>query len=113
MTITVAEQPSAKTARPQAREPSADWGIQVTDLTASLARRLGVPRDTRAVVVSEVAPGSPAEEAGLEPGDLLRQVDRKEVRSAKECDQALRRAGNTVLLLVQRGPALGFITLSR
>ena len=113
MTITVAEQPSAKTARPQVREPSADWGIQVTDLTASLARRLGVPRDTRAVVVSEVAPGSPAEEAGLEPGDLLRQVDRKEVRSAKECDQALRRAGNTVLLLVQRGPALGFITLSR
>ncbi len=111
--IKVAEQPSGKTAQPQAREPSADWGIRVTDLTASVARRLDLPRGTRAAVVSEITPGSPADDAGLEPGDLIRQVDRNEVRSAKECDRALRRAGDTVLLLIQRGPALGYVTLAR
>jgi serine protease Do len=113
MRIKVAEQPSTPAARRQAREPSADWGIAVTDLTASLAKRLDLPRGTRAAVVSEIAPGSPADDAGLEPGDLIRQVDRTEIGSAKECAQALRRAGDTVLLLIQRGPALGFVTLSR
>ncbi|HVO20959.1 MAG TPA: trypsin-like peptidase domain-containing protein [Anaeromyxobacter sp.] len=59
------------------------------------------------VVVRRVAPGSPAAEAGLEPGDLLREVNSAEVGTVADFQRAAvraRRSGQLVVL-VQRGYA--------
>lgn len=56
-------------------------GIFLQSLTASLARALGVS-DTRGALISEVAPGSPADHAGLQVGDLIVRYRDKPVRDA-------------------------------
>jgi Do/DeqQ family serine protease len=46
-------------------------GVQMTNLNAETARALGAP-DTAGAAIVEIVPGSPAEKAGLQPGDLIR-----------------------------------------
>jgi serine protease Do len=55
--------------------------------------------------VASVRPGSPADEAGLRPGDVLRMIDGRPVREGIDFDIALidRRAGDVLELAVDRG----------
>jgi len=76
-------------------------------------RRFAVPRGIRGALVSSVAAGSPAAVAGLEAGDVIVQVDRQAVTSARTCRQLLNRAGNRALLLVQRQEITGYTMLQR
>lgn len=50
-------------------------GISGGDLTLSLIDMLGLPTDTRGVVVSEVVSGGPADRAGLQTAGNVRVVD--------------------------------------
>ena len=82
---------------------SALAGVSVQNLDAQTARQLRLPAMTRGVVVTDVAQGTPAAAAGLQPGDLIQEVDHARVYTANDFDRALRRApGHTVLLLVNR-----------
>ena len=49
-------------------------GVEVASITADLAASLGLP-STRGAIIGSVAAGSPAERAGVRPGDVLVQVD--------------------------------------
>jgi Do/DeqQ family serine protease len=53
-------------------------GVILQEITPQLARQYGI-RDLQGVLVLDVAPGSPAEAAGLQPGDILRKVDGRPV----------------------------------
>jgi S1-C subfamily serine protease len=53
-------------------------GVTVGALSPELAAQLGV-RDLRGAVVYSITPGSPAEAAGLQPGDIIRQVNGKPI----------------------------------
>jgi S1-C subfamily serine protease len=59
------------------------------------------------LVVRKVARGSPAEEAGLQPGDLVREVNSAEISTLAEFRRAAARARRSgrLVLLVQRGYA--------
>jgi len=61
----------------------------------------------RLLVVERVAGGSLGAEAGIEPGDLVREVNSTEVGTVAEFDHAAARArrGGQLVLLVQRGYA--------
>ncbi|MCW5582082.1 MAG: Do family serine endopeptidase, partial [Luteimonas sp.] len=48
--------------------------FQANNITSEQARGFGLP-DTLGALVSEVVPGSPAEKAGIEPGDVIRSAD--------------------------------------
>jgi hypothetical protein len=56
-------------------------GVSLTDLTPELRTHFGAPEDA-GVMVSRVEPGSPADKAGLEVGDILTRIDGKDVRSS-------------------------------
>jgi S1-C subfamily serine protease len=89
-------------------------GISVTNVTPELARRLGLPPGVRGVVVAEVLPGGPAAEAGLRPGDVIQEVDRRPVRSAAEFTEAMARAGRRdVAVLVNRGGSTAYAVIER
>jgi len=57
-------------------------------------------------VVTNVVPGSPADAAGLEPGDLITQIDSRPIASPNDVDSAIAgmHAGQQVEIQYQRGP---------
>lgn len=84
-------------------------GVSVTEITPEIAAELQLPRGAKGVVVSRVAQDSAAYEAGLRQGDVITQVNRRPVNSAREFEQALGRG--TTLLLVNRGGGSVFIAI--
>ncbi len=59
-------------------------GVTVADLEANARRQFDLPATVKGVVVTEVDPNSAAAEAGLRPGDVIQEINRKPVRSAEE-----------------------------
>jgi serine protease Do len=87
-------------------------GVSVQNLTPQIARELGL-KQTAGVAVTAVEPGSPAEDAGVQPGDVIGSVNRKSVKNVDEFVRALEKAkkGESILLLVQRGPSALFVAV--
>ena len=79
------------------------WGLGLRDLTPQDRRQLGLATDS-GVGIADVAPGSPAESAGVEPGDVVLEVNRHTVASS---DAVRSEVGKTPtgqpLLLLLRG----------
>ncbi len=69
-----------------------------------LGLELGAPKEGEGVVVSQVAPNSPAANAGLKPGDLVVKIDGGEFRRAGRLTDLLggKRPGDTLLVTVHR-----------
>lgn len=87
-------------------------GVQVQDLTQTIARELKIPSTTRGVVITEVDPSSPAAAAGLQQGDVIQDVNRQPVHNATEYERALERSGKqSVLLLLNRGGTTHFVVV--
>ncbi|MGI4829920.1 MAG: Do family serine endopeptidase [Janthinobacterium lividum] len=59
-------------------------GLAVGDLTANTREQLNVPDNVHGAVVETVRPASPAEDAGLQPGDVILQVNRQPTTSANQ-----------------------------
>jgi serine protease Do len=79
-------------------------GVSVEELDSQTLQQLHMPAGTKGVVVAEVADGSSASMAGLQPGDVVQEVDHVRIGSVSDFDRAMRRGpGHTVLLLVNRG----------
>ena len=79
-------------------------GIAVQNLTPEIAKGLGLKKET-GVVVSQVEPGSPASDAGIQTGDVIREVNRKPVKDVEDFVQKIEKVKDqdNVLLFVQRG----------
>jgi len=89
-------------------------GLRVQRITPEAARRLGLA-STRGVLVVEVQPDSPADVAGLEPADVIREVNQRPITNVKDFERFIRqgRRGERILLLVQRGDNAVFFGLKR
>ncbi|HIE51980.1 MAG TPA: DegQ family serine endoprotease [Armatimonadetes bacterium] len=89
----------------QAAKQRKALGLTVQDITPELARRFGLEEEQGVVIVA-VEPNSLAARAGLRPGDVIAEVDRKPVRNGREFEQALADANleeGILLLVVRRG----------
>ncbi len=86
-------------------------GLSVQDVTPQLARQSQVDPATKGAVVVDVAPDSPAADAGLEPGDVVLEVNRRAVASAAEYKNAVKgvKKGDTALVRVRRGQATQYV----
>ncbi|HUG80441.1 MAG TPA: DegQ family serine endoprotease [Bryobacterales bacterium] len=92
---------------------AAPRGLSVDELTPAIARQLNLAPGTQGVVVVNVKSGSAADEAGLRSGDVIREVARQPVSSVAEYRQRMGEAGDSVLLLVQRGDNPFFVVLAQ
>jgi serine protease Do len=83
-----------------------ELGVAVTQVTPTLAAGLGLARDY-GVLVTDVAPGGPAEKAGVQRDDLVEAVDGRAVESLPALSTALylHPPGGPVRVLVRRGDA--------
>ena len=104
LSITLGEFPEEETEIARgAPSESVMGGVDVEDLTPAIAGRLRLAPDIQGVVVTRVNPGGAAAEAGLEPGDVIQEVNREPVTDVREYRSAVGKAeGDAVLLLVHR-----------
>jgi Do/DeqQ family serine protease len=87
-------------------------GVELQNLTPETARRLNLNGAVSGVIVADVEAGSPAEDAGLSPGDVILQVNRKNVNSVAEVGTALEVSnGKSVLLYINRRGQSLFLTV--
>ncbi len=77
-------------------------GLAVAELTPDVRQQLHIPSQVNGVAVQNVRPASPADNAGLAPGDVILEVDRKPVTSAEQFVNEAHAipAGKDLLLLV-------------
>jgi len=78
------------------------WGIGLGNLTPELREQLQAPHEIHGAVIEQVQPGSSADNAGLQQGDIILEVNRHKVQSASDVQQALSSVakGQDALLLV-------------
>ncbi len=105
--VTVGERKEPQVASAKSEEPGGNWGMQVGDITPEKAQQFHL-EGTKGVVIQKVAPDSPSAEAGLQPGDVVLEVNHEKVGAvsdfvAKAKDAQTRK--KPALLLVQRGGA--------
>jgi serine protease Do len=105
----------AASARPEeGDEPGAEGGgklgIAVQPLTPEIARQLGLRSNVAGLLVRDVAPDGPAAEAGVQPGDVIVEVNRQPVRSTADLQRVLGKGGPTVLLMNREGRTF-FVTI--
>ncbi|MBF0446082.1 MAG: DegQ family serine endoprotease [Magnetococcales bacterium] len=86
------------------RDKIATLGMTVQPLTPALIDQLNVPEKTAGVVVSEVTKDGVSFDAGIRPGDVIVQIDRKPMLNLEDFDKATkdRPAGSSLLILLLR-----------
>jgi serine protease Do len=92
-----------KQIRENGRVRRGEIGARAQTITPELVRGLGLKRDW-GVVISDVYPGGPAAVAGLRPGDVVLEMDGKEMENARQLNVNLyrRSAGDEVTLETDR-----------
>jgi serine protease Do/serine protease DegQ len=79
-------------------------GVEAQNLTPRIAQALGIAA-TQGALVTNVIPDSPAEHAGVKPGDLVTSVNGKPVNDVQDLQnaQGLAPLGSTLKLGIERG----------
>jgi serine protease Do len=87
-----------------------DIGIQLMDLTKENAGQFGFEAEEKGVLVVGIEPGSKAENAGLQRGDLIKEINHDKVASLKDYYKYLDdiKSGDVAKLLIRR-PRVGFV----
>ena len=112
--VRIGELPDDSDAGQQIEVRDPELGLRVQRITPETSRRLGLS-SIKGVLVLEVQAGSPAEQVGVEPADVIREVNQKPVNNVKDFERAVRqgRRGERILLLIQRGDNAVFFALKR
>ena len=110
--VKVAKRDDAKiAAQKQPEKIQADLGIQVADLTPENTSRFNIS-DTEGVVVIGLEPGGKGAEAGMRTGDIVKGINRQEIRDVNDYEQAMEKLkdGDEVSFLIKR-PNFGFLVI--
>jgi serine protease Do len=88
-------------------------GLTVQTLTPELAEQFEWPREEKGVLVTGVEPGSAGAEAGLRRGDLIKEINRKAVKTTADYKRLLKevKKGDSLLLFVRRGGRTFYVTV--
>lgn len=89
-------------------------GVAMSRIDENLARSLGVPANTKGIVVTQVVPESPAEKAGIVQGDIVQRIDGQIVTEPKELQKIIRTkpVNSNINLQILRGSKMFGATLN-
>jgi Do/DeqQ family serine protease len=86
-------------------------GISVEPVTADVANRMKLKK-TQGVVITDIDPNSPAAEAGLQPGDVILEVNHQPVKSGADIRAGVKASGSRpTLLLMNRDGVNHFLAI--
>jgi serine protease Do len=88
-------------------------GLEVRNLSAEIAERLGLPPDSKGVVITDIDPASKAAEAGLRVGDIINEINREPVKNIEDFKRIVAGLGKdeNPLLLVKRREGKFFVVV--
>ena len=78
-------------------------GMKLKELDEGLRNKMKYPSDKTGLVVMEVVNDSNAEQSGIVAGDLIKEIDKKELKSVKELKEIYDniKSGEEILLYVE------------
>ncbi|HNT68878.1 MAG TPA: DegQ family serine endoprotease [Syntrophorhabdaceae bacterium] len=84
-------------------EVEKDFGLVVQDITPEIAKHLNL-KDKRGVIVTDVLPGSPAQDGDIRSGDIIKEIGRKPIRNLADFREAMKRVNikEGVVMLIRR-----------
>lgn len=88
-------------------------GLQLSEITPDVRQELNLPKTVGGLIVIAVQPGSAAARAGIQPGDVITELDRKPVKSVDEAITATRGKRNGTLLKVWSQGASRYVFLQQ
>ena len=106
--------PQAESNSPEARGPKS-FGLSLAPITPEARQELGLKNSVKGALIAAVEPGGPADEQGLQAGDVLQQVGRDAIDSANEAVASLKAAGKAnkpVLMKIYRQGVAQFVAVS-
>ncbi len=99
-----------------AGENTTALGVKLAPLTNQLRQRAGVPKDVKGVIVTAIDDSSPLAELGIQPGDVIEQVNQEPVTTPQQAEAKLKQAesgrNKSVLLLINRHGINQYLALS-
>jgi len=89
-------------------------GIKVQPITSELRKKYNLAEDEQGVVVTQITPAGPAMQAGIEPGDVIKEVEQKKITDIDDFREAIQevKPGEMILLRVRHGVWTMYITVS-
>ncbi len=118
VTVIIGEKPGTTAAPARSAAPHTDRGRQIDRFGLTLQQltenNKGSYSPGSGLLIIDIAPASPAEKAGLKPGQLIESINRKKTGSLKELDKLMRTINNAdkLLLRVRDGEYSSFIVIS-
>jgi serine protease Do len=98
----------------QSSEPVQSFGMKVDNITPQWQQQFGTSEKSGVVVVG-VEKGSMADESGIQPGDVIKEINRKSVKNMIAYNEAVQgiSKGQPLLLLLKRGKQTFFVSMER
>jgi serine protease Do len=91
-------------------------GLKLAPISQDTKDKYSLGADQKGVVITDVAPNTPAAERGLKPGDVIVEVQQAEVNAPsdiqKQVDAARKADRKNVLMLIQREGGVQYVPLS-
>lgn len=115
LSITLGERPDEQVLAQAQQPPTVRLGVAVEPVTGEFAQENGIT-EKAGVVVTGVAPGSPADDAGLQRGDVIKDVNDVPVKDVFEYNAALEKVKSRtpkkpIVLLIKRGETTQFVAI--
>ena len=112
LSVSIAEMPKDVTALSREAPGSTSGNHALSGLSVEPVKPGQTP-DGQGVVVTQVESNSPADQAGLRPGDILLEINRSGIRTVKDFEQAVSKLkpDSSVLVLLHRGRGTIFLTI--
>jgi serine protease Do len=113
LTVTIGKLDKESQLAQTAKQPSAELGLTVQTITASLAQQYNV-KEGKGVLVTAIISSSVAATAGIDVGTMILQVDRAPINSAEQFTRALNNSSQdkSVLLLILKNNMQGYLVLN-
>ena len=85
-------------------ESSKGLGLQLEELAPETARHMGLPEDEKGLVVNTVDPGGKGASAGIQQGDLIKEINRKSIRTVGDYNDQIEKtdSGDDLNILIKR-----------
>jgi serine protease Do len=101
--VVIGELPEEGTRASKKPEMEKDFGLVVQDITPEIAKHLNL-KDRNGVIATDVTPGSPAGDADIRSGDIIKEIGRKPIRNVTDFKEAMKNANikEGIVILIKR-----------